>query len=287
MRPRAAFEVMQRLSAIAGIESVEPLSVSQAYLSTPVMVGREREIAALRDRMAAAFGGRGCGVLLEGESGVGRSRLLEACVVEAKMLGATTLRAERERGSDGRGSPSRRRSPSSCSRCSRALRSRARALRGAIEAPVRNDRAAPTPSPARSSGPSQKPTSRGASAEGAVATGCCTSARPTVWRSRSTTRTRSTSLRPRCSRCWRARHEVSACSWQRPPRPARRAAARRPWRCSPSGSAKIALLPLSRAQTEELLGSLFGDVQNLGRSATAFTGSRWAVHACAWTWRST
>ena len=94
MRPRAAFEVMQRLSAIAGVESVEPLSVSQAYLSTPVMVGREAVMAALCHEMTAAFGGRGCGALVEGESGVGRSRLLEACVVEAKMLGATTLRAD-------------------------------------------------------------------------------------------------------------------------------------------------------------------------------------------------
>ena len=49
MRPRTAFEVMQRLSAIAGIESAEPLSVSQAYLSTPLLVGRDREVAALRD----------------------------------------------------------------------------------------------------------------------------------------------------------------------------------------------------------------------------------------------
>ncbi len=91
MRPRAAFEVMQRLSAIAGIESVEPLSVSQAYLSTPIMVGRDPEMVALREQMASAFGGRGRAALIEGESGVGRSRLLQACVVAAKMLGANTL----------------------------------------------------------------------------------------------------------------------------------------------------------------------------------------------------
>ena len=98
MRPRTAFEVMQRLSAIAGIESAEPLSVSQAYLSTPLLVGRDREVAALRDEMVSAFGGRGRSVLLEGESGVGRSRLLEACVVEAKMLGATTVGASASAG---------------------------------------------------------------------------------------------------------------------------------------------------------------------------------------------
>jgi tetratricopeptide (TPR) repeat protein len=98
MRPRAAFEVMQRLSAIAGIESVEPLSVSQAYLSTPTMVGRDPETVALRDQMASAFGGRGGAVLIDGESGVGRSRLLQACVVAAKMLGAITLRASASAG---------------------------------------------------------------------------------------------------------------------------------------------------------------------------------------------
>jgi hypothetical protein len=93
MRPRTAFEVVQRLTAIAGIEWVEPLSVSQAYLSTPIMVGRQQAMSAVRVEMASAFGGRGRGVVIEGESGVGRTRVLEACILEAKMAGATTLRA--------------------------------------------------------------------------------------------------------------------------------------------------------------------------------------------------
>jgi Protein kinase domain/AAA ATPase domain len=93
MRPRSAFEIMHRLTAIAGIERVEPLSVSQAYLSTPVMVGRDELLHDLRTRMTAAFGGRGARVLIDGVSGVGRSRLLDACAVEAKMLGATVLHA--------------------------------------------------------------------------------------------------------------------------------------------------------------------------------------------------
>jgi serine/threonine-protein kinase len=93
MRPRTAFEVMQRLTALAGIERVEPLSVSQAYLSTPVMVGRQEAMDVLHAEMDSAFGGRGRGVLIEGGSGVGRTRLLEACVLEAKMSAATILRA--------------------------------------------------------------------------------------------------------------------------------------------------------------------------------------------------
>jgi tetratricopeptide (TPR) repeat protein len=93
MRPRTAFEVMQRLTAIAGIERVEPLSVSQAYLATPVLVGRQEVMRGLRTQMTTAFGGRGRGVLIEGPSGVGRSRLLEACVLEAKMSAAIILKA--------------------------------------------------------------------------------------------------------------------------------------------------------------------------------------------------
>jgi len=92
-RPRSAFEIMHRLQAIAGIERVEPVSVSQAYLSTPVMVGRDEVLRDLRTQMEAALGGRGRGVLIDGASGLGRSRLLDACTVEAKMLGATVLRA--------------------------------------------------------------------------------------------------------------------------------------------------------------------------------------------------
>ena len=38
MRPHTAFEVMHRLSAIAGLERVEPPSVSRAYLTAPAMV---------------------------------------------------------------------------------------------------------------------------------------------------------------------------------------------------------------------------------------------------------
>ena len=54
MRPRGAFEVMQRLSAIAGIERDEPLSVSQAYLSTPVIVGRDPRDDGPARRMTSA-----------------------------------------------------------------------------------------------------------------------------------------------------------------------------------------------------------------------------------------
>jgi hypothetical protein len=93
VRPRTAFEVMQRLAAIAGIERVESVDVSQAYLSTPVMVGRDQALASLRALIRAAQSGRGGAMLIEGVAGIGRSRMLDAAALEAKTAGATVLRA--------------------------------------------------------------------------------------------------------------------------------------------------------------------------------------------------
>jgi len=101
MRPRTAFEVMQRLAAIAGIERAEPVSVSRAYLAAPVMLGREKQMAAIRAVMSSAFGGRGGAVLIQGVAGVGRSRMLDSSALAAKTLGATLLRASGSTGATG------------------------------------------------------------------------------------------------------------------------------------------------------------------------------------------
>ncbi len=92
MRPRTAFEVMQRLAAIAGIERTEAAGVSQAYLSAPVLVGREVLVRELGLEMRRAFEGEGRTVLIEAASGLGRTRVLEHSVLEAKAAGATVLR---------------------------------------------------------------------------------------------------------------------------------------------------------------------------------------------------
>ena len=92
-RPLSAFEVMQRLAAIAGLSRDEVSSVSQAYLATPVLVGRDVPLAALRERIASALAGRGSSVLIGGDAGVGRSRMLDTCALDAKVAGALVLRA--------------------------------------------------------------------------------------------------------------------------------------------------------------------------------------------------
>jgi serine/threonine-protein kinase len=93
LRPQTAFDVMHRLSAIAGLLRAEPEGVSRAYLTAPAVVGRERAFRTLRALMARASRGRGKSLLLVGAPGVGRSRMLDAFSLEAKTRGATVLRA--------------------------------------------------------------------------------------------------------------------------------------------------------------------------------------------------
>ena len=92
MRPRNAFEVMQRLCGIAGIERSETDDVSSAYVSTPVMVGRDQPLGLLRQHIAHGLAGRGSSALISGAPGVGRSRMLDACALDAKIGGAVVLR---------------------------------------------------------------------------------------------------------------------------------------------------------------------------------------------------
>ena len=55
------------------------------------LVGRERELAVLRDTLAAALAGRGSLVLIGGEAGLGKSALAEAIGAEAATRGVLVL----------------------------------------------------------------------------------------------------------------------------------------------------------------------------------------------------
>jgi hypothetical protein len=94
LRPRTAFDVMQRLAAIADLRREEAQGVSQAYLSTPTLTGREAALGALRGRMAQTLADAGSACWIDAPAGMGRSRLLDACVIEAKTLGLHVLRSQ-------------------------------------------------------------------------------------------------------------------------------------------------------------------------------------------------
>ncbi|HKP62298.1 MAG TPA: protein kinase [Polyangiales bacterium] len=99
-RPRSVFDVMQRLAAVAGVERAEDAAVVQAYLATPALVGRDDQLQRFRQRMRRALHGQGGALRFEGPAGCGRSRLLDACALEAKTLGACVLRAAAQASAD-------------------------------------------------------------------------------------------------------------------------------------------------------------------------------------------
>ena len=100
-RPGNAAEVIERLSAIAGFEPDRPDAVTLAYLTSPVLVGREALIADVRRAIAASAGGIGSTLVISGAAGSGRTRALDACVLEARVSGAIVLRADASDSSTG------------------------------------------------------------------------------------------------------------------------------------------------------------------------------------------
>jgi hypothetical protein len=95
-RPANAAEVMQRLAAISGDEHAEQLQVAQAYLSMPTLLGREAALQQVGRRLkrVTRTRGRGRTIVIEGDPGVGRSRFLDACMLDAALLGAACARAD-------------------------------------------------------------------------------------------------------------------------------------------------------------------------------------------------
>ncbi len=92
VRPTSAAEAMERLCAIAGLPLTERPEVTRAYLTMPALVGREQAILDIREVLQRSKLRDGAALVIEGEPGLGRSRMLDACVLEAKLLGATAIR---------------------------------------------------------------------------------------------------------------------------------------------------------------------------------------------------
>jgi tRNA A-37 threonylcarbamoyl transferase component Bud32 len=96
-RPQSAAEVMDRLSALADLPLGEDAAVAHAYLTAPRLIAREEATQRIRKQLARTARGRGGTLLIEGAAGVGRSRLLDTCVLEAQLAGTLVVRAECER----------------------------------------------------------------------------------------------------------------------------------------------------------------------------------------------
>src|SRR3954454_8485654 len=66
--------------------------IAMADLLCPVVVGRARELEALRRALIEARSGRGSVAVLVGEAGIGKSRLARELVADATATGMVVLR---------------------------------------------------------------------------------------------------------------------------------------------------------------------------------------------------
>ena len=69
----------------------ESRDIRESYLQAATFIGRQREIATLQQAFKAAQDGRGSTWLIGGESGVGKSRLLQEMRIQALVEGAQVL----------------------------------------------------------------------------------------------------------------------------------------------------------------------------------------------------
>lgn len=100
-RPDSAADVMRRLCLIAELPIGEELAVSRAYLTTPVLVGRESLQITLHKALLRLMSDGGETLLIDGPEGSGRTRALDVCVLDGRMLGVHVVRADASLGVDG------------------------------------------------------------------------------------------------------------------------------------------------------------------------------------------
>lgn len=89
-RPASAAEVIERLSAIAGLPVEREPRSATSYLLGGRTMGRARERARLRMSRKRALRGHGASVLIDAASGMGASRLMQDLALEAQLTGAIT-----------------------------------------------------------------------------------------------------------------------------------------------------------------------------------------------------
>ncbi len=94
-RYQDANEVVRDLCEAAGIPlPPETVEIRESFLQAAKFVGRETELARLSDGVAESMCGRGNTWLVGGESGVGKTRLLEELRTRALVQGALVLRGQ-------------------------------------------------------------------------------------------------------------------------------------------------------------------------------------------------
>jgi hypothetical protein len=92
-RPSSAAEVIDWLSAIGQLAVEDTASAARSFLTTSRLCGRESARKLLTRNLESAIGGHGATILVEGPAGSGKTRILEEAVLIAQTCGLTAVRA--------------------------------------------------------------------------------------------------------------------------------------------------------------------------------------------------
>jgi len=94
-RYQLATDVIADLSAAAELPiPVETVEIRESFLQTAKFVGRQEQLDSLAHHLEAGLEGRGSAVFVGGESGVGKSRLLDELRVRALVQGVPVLQGQ-------------------------------------------------------------------------------------------------------------------------------------------------------------------------------------------------
>ena len=93
-RPTSAAAVIDQLTVHADLPPEEHEHAAESYLSSGRLVGREDEMRWMHRRVLRALEGRGAELLIEGATGVGKTRLMHEICLEAQLRGVVVLKAD-------------------------------------------------------------------------------------------------------------------------------------------------------------------------------------------------
>ncbi len=94
-RPASASEVIDRLTAIGELPPDEDrVRTAESYLLNSRLIGRTHPMETLQRRIARAHTKQGSTVVIEGNPGVGKTRVLDEAALQAQLTGALTIRVE-------------------------------------------------------------------------------------------------------------------------------------------------------------------------------------------------
>jgi hypothetical protein len=94
-RPASAAEVIERLSAAGDLPpqtDLDDFAIARSFLASSQLLGREMQARQLRRHIAKTLAGHGSALLVCGESGMGRSRMLAEAALIGQTQGLTVVR---------------------------------------------------------------------------------------------------------------------------------------------------------------------------------------------------